>query len=1112
MMNAQFTKRTIKQLCGSYSIERGEADYRAGNVKLESGDQPGSSYRAVIFGNNIEYVVHIRFVGRGEVEAHCSCPALDSYDKHCKHVAAALIAILDETSARKSTANHSYINDLMPDRDGIGLTPRSRDANVASDGAISEDLLDLFADQPKRANRTNKFFTDRQLLLVDFIVSPFPYGYRKYMLGIELKVGAKRTYAPAKIRDFLDKLDRGEGYAFSKHFAYAPDKHAFEEVDDAVLRKLADVRRQESMVSETSGSYSPFAAPAGGERMLLVPPSAWKEIAPLLEKARNVKLEHDRTIYEGVRTTREPLPLRFRFDREQKTTDNDDSYYLEVDGLDRLTVLEAYGLVLSEGAFHKVDGDRCRRLSELKKLLERSSGRSRILISRAQTEPFLHQVVPGLQSLGSVDVSRTVNERIFQAPLKAKLFLDRVRDRLLAGLEFHYGDIVVNPLEDGERSRGADRILVRDVERETRILELMDGAGFIRTESGFFMDEEEPEYEFLYRVVPQLETLLHVYATTAVKSRLYVPNSPPRIRVDADEKTDWLDCKFEFEGIPQHEIRNVLKALSEKLKYYKLPGGAFVPLESRDYEEIIRFMNDVGAREADLTEGGMRLPVVRGLHLVDAERPGRSLELGKSFRELLSRMRNPDSLDFPVPDCVAPVLRDYQKLGYQWLRTLAHYRFGGILADDMGLGKTLQSIAYLASVLPEIRQSGMPALVVCPASLTYNWRNELKRFAPNIRVVIADGVKSERTRALKRLAATDVLITSYPLLRRDIADYAGTAFHTLFLDEAQAFKNYYTQTAHAVKSVQALHRFALTGTPVENAAEEIWSIYDVVFPELLPDRKSFAEMPREAISRRIRPFLLRRMKADVLAELPEKIESMQSSEMFPEQKKLYMAYLAKLRKETLKHLNEDRLFGLQSNRIKILAGITRLRQLCCHPALFVEDYEGGSAKFEQLLEIVDECRASGKRALIFSQFTEMLKLIVRELGAQGVPFFYLDGETPSEERVEMSERFNDGERDLFLVSLKAGGTGLNLTGADTVILYDLWWNPAVEQQAADRAHRMGQRKVVHVLRLLAQGTVEEKMYTIQQRKKNLVDELVQPGSESLSTLTDEDIRDILSIP
>ncbi|MDF2902985.1 MAG: superfamily helicase, partial [Bacillus sp. (in: firmicutes)] len=274
------------------------------------------------------------------------------------------------------------------------------------------------------------------------------------------------------------------------------------------------------------------------------------------------------------------------------------------------------------------------------------------------------------------------------------------------------------------------------------------------------------------------------------------------------------------------------------------------------------------------------------------------------------------------------------------------------------------------------------------------------------------------------------------------------------------------------------------------------------------NRAKFHDLSRETVANRVRPFILRRVKSDVLKELPEKIESQQASELLPEQKKLYAAYLAKLRQETLKHLNEG---GLKKNRIKILAGLTRLRQLCLHPALFVEGYGGSSAKFEQLLEIIEECRSEGKRLLIFSQFTQMLKIIGKELAYQGIPYFYLDGNTPGSERVELCNRFNDGEKEMFLISLKAGGTGLNLTGADTVILYDLWWNPAVEQQAADRAHRIGQKKIVQVIRLVSQGTIEDKMYELQQRKKNLIDEVVQPGQETLSTLTEQEIKDILSI-
>jgi SNF2 family DNA or RNA helicase len=454
------------------------------------------------------------------------------------------------------------------------------------------------------------------------------------------------------------------------------------------------------------------------------------------------------------------------------------------------------------------------------------------------------------------------------------------------------------------------------------------------------------------------------------------------------------------------------------------------------------------------------------------------------------------------------VLRDYQKIGYQWLKTLAHYGFGGILADDMGLGKTVQSIAFLASNLSEIRQRRVPALVICPGSLVYNWRNELQKFAPDIRVLIADGSRLDRAKKMQVLEDADVVITSYPLLLRDLEHYNKQSFHTLLLDEAQVFKNYATQTAQAVKSIQADYRFALTGTPIENRLEELWSIFDVVFPALFQDLKSFANLTNIELTKRVRPFMLRRWKRDVLQDLPDKMESIRPTELFPEQKKLYAAYLAKLQQETLKHLSGD---GYNKSRIKILAGLTRLRQICCHPALFVKGYEGHSAKLEQLKEIVEESLANRKRMLIFSQFTEMLKLIGKELSDQGHPFFYLDGTTPTRERVELCDRFNDGEMDLFLISLKAGGTGLNLTGADTVVLYDLWWNPAVEQQAADRAHRIGQKNVVQIIRLITQGTMEEKMYELQHRKKHLISQVLDPNEATTSTLTEQEIREILMI-
>jgi SNF2 family DNA or RNA helicase len=461
-----------------------------------------------------------------------------------------------------------------------------------------------------------------------------------------------------------------------------------------------------------------------------------------------------------------------------------------------------------------------------------------------------------------------------------------------------------------------------------------------------------------------------------------------------------------------------------------------------------------------------------------------------------------------VPETVAPVLRDYQKFGFQWMKTLAHYHFGGILADDMGLGKTLQSIAFLLSELPENRESGTPALIVCPASLTYNWMNELKKFAPEIRAVVMEGEKARRDEILERASHVDVIITSYPLLRRDSDSYAGLRFSVLILDEAQAIKNHSTLTAQSVQELKAKHRFALTGTPVENRLEDLWSIFDAVFPELFWSRKRFGELSSEQVGKKARPFILRRLKSDVLQELPDKIETVQTSELLPDQKKLYLAYLTKLQEDALTRIRTE---GFQKSRMHILAGMTRLRQLCCHPALFLENYDGDSGKLEQLLEIIEECRSSGKRMLVFSQFTSMLGIIREQLKIRDIGYFYLDGSTPGRDRVELCARFNEGEQELFLISLKAGGTGLNLTGADTVILYDLWWNPAVEQQAADRAHRIGQKNVVQVIRLITQGTIEEKMHELQQRKRDLIDAVIRPGEEVFTALGEEDIRELLMI-
>ncbi|MDF2714141.1 MAG: helicase [Paenibacillus sp.] len=1111
-MSFQLTRRVIKLLCGERAYELGDISCQAGDVTITHTDPDHPHYEATVQGTTGSKV-SIEIDLNGDVHATCTCPSAGLSSRYCEHIAAVLIKLhfiqqedglpaAPRPGASRLQAEGPYERESGLIRQRTDFASARRSGNSGEDSDLTGGMLGLFSEKPMRPTGSRPFFDNRTPLQVEFVCKPVSYGFGKVMFGIEMRVGLKRPYIVQPIQSFLERVDRRQPFPLSKQFIYDPELHSFQERHDAVIRQLIQISRNENMYREAANPYAIQPRKSKGERQLLIPPISWEALLPLLASAPSVQLEYEEGTYEGIRVSEEPLPLDFEFDEADSG-----GYVLNVRGMERITVMESYGIVLSEGKLLKLQDDALNRLVGMMRMLE-PLREHQVRIPPEQMELFMENVIPGLMKLGSVRIAQTVSDRLVRTPLEAKLYLDRVKSRLLAGLEFQYGDIVFNPLEGNRAKGGSGRILMRDGEKERRIFELLEQGSFARTESGYFLDDEDAEFDFLYTIVPQLEKLLKVYATSAVKVRIVTKHAPPKITVDVDDRIEWLEFRFDMAGIPDSDIRELLMSLEEKRKYYRLPNGALMPLDSAEFQEMIRLLNEVGIRNADVTGSQFRLPVVRGLHLSDSTRQGNVMKLGKSLRRLLENMRNPDHLDFPVPAALDTVLRDYQKFGYQWMKTVAHYRFGGILADDMGLGKTLQSIAFLVSALPEIRSMGMPALVVAPASLMYNWRNELTKFAPEIRAVIADGSRADRRAILREMPSMDVIITSYPLIRRDIDLYSEHAYHTLLLDEAQAFKNYSTQTAQVVKLLQARHRFALTGTPIENSLEELWSIFEVVFPGLFPDRKAFNELSRESVARRIRPFLLRRLKTDVLKELPEKIESLQASELLPDQKKLYTAYLAKLRQETLQHLNEN---GFQKNRIKILAGLTRLRQLCCHPALFVEGYDGSSAKFEQLLELVEECRSAGKRMLVFSQFTEMLGLIARELGRQGVPHFYLDGKTPAEERVELCSRFNDGERELFLISLKAGGTGLNLTGADTVILYDLWWNPAVEQQAADRAYRIGQKNVVQVIRLVSQGTVEDKMYLLQQKKKNLIEEVIQPGQETLSELTEEDIRDILMI-
>ncbi|WP_409345618.1 SNF2 helicase associated domain-containing protein [Paenibacillus sp. MBLB4367] len=1093
------TNKEIKRLCGNSAYERGERLYESRQVTELSFDPQKNRYTAVV-SEHEEFNVTVIFNRSMFANASCSCPSFGSYYVFCKHVAAVMFHIRDYVPGR----------DAEPDAPHHSLheTGRTADPAVSNrDLLLTRNMIALFAKSAPPARAASYFTEQRQRLETEFIFGVTTASARKGMITLEMKVGPKRLYVVQKLKGFLESVERRSAFEFSKHFIYDPMVHAFQEQDMAFIRELIDAVRNETVYRSAlskSVYISDYSSTEG--RTLFIPPVTWERLQAKLPGV-TARFEHGGRMVERLDIKEGQPPISFQLSKP-----SDEAFRLDMYGLEDVTVLESYGCTLAEGTLYRMKEAQIRRLAEMKELF-RHADRQRLLIPLAELDTFMERVIPGLKQIGSVAIAKEIADRIVTAPLQAKLYLDRDDDQLLLKLTFAYGEVVFDPLRPGSGKKDhTELILARDPERESRILDVLEQASLEDGEDAFVIAGEEEVYRFLYELLPALERLVEVYATSAVKM-LKQPLTQPKVTVNLDERTEWLDIRFDMEGIGQKDIRHILRSLVEKRKFHRLPDGAFVSLEGEGLADIAGFFAQTGFRSSDFKEGRLSLPLAKGLYLLEAGTDSRQIKIGKPLRELLDNLRNPDSFDFAVPESLSPILRDYQKYGYQWMRTLSHYRFGGILADDMGLGKTLQSIALMLSGKEELEKRGGddkegPVLIVSPASLTYNWRNELKRFAPALRTALAVGDKQDRESLLNEMADVDVVITSYPLLRRDTELYAGRSFRLLVLDEAQAFKNHATQTAQAVKEIQAARRFALTGTPMENSLEELWSIFDAVFPELFESKRAFANLTREEVVKRVRPFILRRMKKDVLKELPDKIETLQTSELTKEQKRHYAVYLAKLQKETAKQLEAE---GFQKNRIKILAGLTRLRQICCHPALFVENYDGGSGKLEQLLDIMEECIGSGKRMLIFSQFTEMLGIIRRELAERDVPFFYLDGATPASRRVELCQRYNEGERDIFLISLRAGGTGLNLTGADTVILYDLWWNPAVEQQAMDRAHRIGQKNVVQVIRLISHGTIEEKVVELQQRKKDLIDTVIQPGEEALSALTEQEIRELLML-
>ncbi|HEX8539550.1 MAG TPA: DEAD/DEAH box helicase, partial [Cystobacter sp.] len=567
------------------------------------------------------------------------------------------------------------------------------------------------------------------------------------------------------------------------------------------------------------------------------------------------------------------------------------------------------------------------------------------------------------------------------------------------------------------------------------------------------------------------------------------------LKVSVHRERDWFGVqggvKVEDERV---ELAVLLDALRRGHRYVPLGKGRWLRI-TQELRGHLQPLADVAhASRGHWEVGAAAVPVLDAL----AE-AGADIRAPPDWRRLAGRIRKAGRLEVPVPAGLQAELRDYQREGFEWMARLAEWGGGGCLADDMGLGKTLQTLALLLR-----RADQGPALVVAPTSVCFNWMREAARFTPSLKM--HDYRDAEREALLPRVGPGDVVVVSYGLLTRELERFTPVSFATLVLDEAQAVKNPDTARARALRSLQAEARIALSGTPVENRLAELWSLYRLVFPGLLGSRESFRQRfagpierdkdpeARAALARLVRPFLLRRTKAQVARELPARVETVVPISLSEAERRLY---------EDTRLAALDRIAKAEGpeKRFAVLAALTRLRLAACHPRFVDADSPVPSSKLERLLELVDGLRAEGGRALVFSQFVKHLTLVREALDARGVSSQYLDGGTPAAEREARVAAFQGGTGDVFLISLKAGGTGLNLTAADHVFHLDPWWNPAAEDQATDRAHRIGQSRPVTVMRLIAEGTIEEAILALHEEKRDLASSLLSEadGAAALST-------------
>lgn len=1056
------------------------------------------------------------------IDYDCDCPAAARFDGMCKHCVALTVAYFAQPKSFEE------IGDVR--------------AAVSPGRTTSEALAQCLAARSDATPvRVGALAVDAAAGTVHLAVH-LAYDGRFWSMDLTVE-GPRGTYVVRDLEAFAHRVQRGEHFSYGKKLAFAHRLEAFDGPSRAVARKVAELFPDERLFGgsmfRTAGSKREvrlreaelagmLGAMGEGAEFTF---GGWE--APLAVANRG-------TVGPGARegdekqgngdglwvVTRDVPALTLRF------VPAEGGFELALS--ERVLVVRGLeeAFVLSDGVAARATGADARAFAWLREAgltADGSAGEAPVFIAERDAEAFCRRALPVLEETLSVELPE-VWEALRPVAGTLAFYFDVTGKKEAALIRLvvkaFYGErevVLESPADSAEEPelRPASSQAFRDQDLEDAGVAV--AAQFFDGSMTLSLRQTELAGELLYGGLAQFRALGEVFTTPAF-DRLIVER-PPRVSLGLSLRANLIQMDVRESDLSADELRAMLSAYRRRRRFHRLSDGRIAALGEGDVAVLGDMMRDLGVSADALLDGGAELPTYQAFYL---DREYGDAVRDRAFEDYL-RCLDGSPAPAEAPASLAGTLRPYQVEGFRWLARLASLGFGGILADEMGLGKTLQMIALVKSLRDAERLAG-PVLVVCPASLVFNWADEFARFAPDVSVIALEGSRAHREALLARASGEPcVVVASYDRVRIDGAQLARIDWGMVVLDEAQYIKNHATKTTRAVKRLHSRLRFALTGTPVENRLSELWSIFDFLMPGFLGSYERFRERyelgivgeDEEAAARLralIEPFLLRRRKTEVLTDLPAKLESIRYVPLSREQRRLYDGAEQRLREDlnAQKRQNASRanrrghIPDAEKSAVEVLAELTRLRQIALDPSLVFENYKGGAEKLGAIMELVDEAADAGRKVLVFSQFTSYLDVLSAELDRRGIAHFTITGATPKRERVRLVNQFNDDETPVFLVSLKAGGTGLNLTGASVVVHADPWWNAAATDQATDRAHRIGQSREVDVYKVVAKGTIEERIVALQEAKRDLADSVIAAtGGEALSRLTRERLAELL---